>query len=661
MHNVVQQSLLAIILFTLLLLQGCDTMIKPEQPSQVSQADATLQERISALLAADDYAGAAQLLESHAQYSEPTRRDVLLLQAAEIWTRAESWQNVEAILAKLPSILPDELNLRRRMLTAELEISRHNLDLALKLMQPPIGADAPLPIRQRYHQNMAEIYRLSGNLLESARALVTLDSLLQDPAEQFANQEKLVQTLSTMTDTALSLLQPSPPGVLGGWMELVRIIKRQNEDPAGFASQIEAWRAAHPEHPVLPELLTSYLEQKHIDQSSHIAVLLPRSGVYAKVAAAVRDGFMAAWYQRPVESRPALRYYDSSNPQRIIEVYQKAVQQGAQLVVGPLNKEAVSQLQHLGNLEIPVLALNQVDQGGFITQNLYQFALAPEDEAEQIAERAWLDGHTAALALTSNDDWGRRIYQSFRERWESLGGKILEHQVYSPNGNDFSLPIRHLLNLDASDARKQDLKKIIGVSVKTEPQRRTDAQFIFLAARAQKGRQIGPQLKFYHADGLPVYATSHIYDSGANREQDKDLGQIRFVDTPWLLEEDSQSSLSRERLQRLIPDVRGSYARLYAMGIDAFNLLPHLALLHQQVGPILHGKTGNLYLDGDNRIHRQLAWAEIDDGRARITGYAPRLDQPLMGNPNRPLQGNLPVKVRAPLAPTAIPLPATSR
>jgi hypothetical protein len=66
------------------------------------------------------------------------------------------------------------------------------------------------------------------------------------------------------------------------------------------------------------------------------------------------------------------------------------------------------------------------------------------------------------------------------------------------------------------------------------------------------------------------------------------------------------------------------------MGIDAFNLLPYLKPTYRQIGPILHGKTGSLYRDPFNRIHRQLAWAEIDNGVARIIGYAPRLNDSLL-------------------------------
>jgi outer membrane PBP1 activator LpoA protein len=246
-----------------------------------------------------------------------------------------------------------------------------------------------------------------------------------------------------------------------------------------------------------------------------------------------------------------------------------------------------------------------------------------------VAERAWLDGHQRALVLTPIGEWGSRIGQHFRQRYEALGGRVLEIQRYNPSENDFSTPIRLLLNTDESDVRTQSLKRLLGMQVETEARRRQDADFIFLAARPKQGRQLGPQLKFHHAGGLPIYATSHIYSGVADNERDRDLGQIRFVDTPWLLEEQQKGELSRSRLQHLMSGVKGQYARLYAMGIDSYNLLANLELL-QQPGRTFSGKSGTLYLDRHNRLHRLLAWADMAQGKASIIGYAPRMHAPML-------------------------------
>ncbi len=82
-------------------------------------------------------------------------------------------------------------------------------------------------------------------------------------------------------------------------------------------------------------------------------------------------------------------------------------------------------------------------------------------------------------------------------------------------------------------------------------------------------------------------------------------------------------------MQRLMPGVRGQYARLYAMGIDSYNLLANLKLLQEQPGRTFSGKSGTLYLDTHNRLHRLLAWADMQRGSASIIGYAPRMELPV--------------------------------
>jgi outer membrane PBP1 activator LpoA protein len=624
-----------LLILLILILQGCAT-IKPDR-----QADSSLSRQARAsvdlLLAEESYLAAASLLETLAQQSESPLREQLYLEAAETWLKAKDAEKGSSLLANFESALQDQpgFAFRIRMLKTEIAILRGDIDQALDLMEPAPGEETPVPLRLRYHANMAEIFRLSGNLLESGRELNVMDMLLLDEEiERLKVQELLIQTLSSMTDSALMLLQPPPPSHMSGWMELARIARQQITQPSDLAAALAEWRQRFPDHPAMQELLAGLMQQQGLTSSDHIAILLPRSGPYKNVAAAVRDGFMAAWYQQPLEYRPHLRFYDSSNPQDILRTYQQAVLQGAKMVVGPLNKQGVSMLLQLESMQQPVLALNQIDGEIFNPHpNLFQFGLAPEDEAEQIAERAWLEGHQRALLLTPTGNWGDRIAEHFRQRWISLGGTVLEQRQYNPKENDFSYPIKQLLNVDESRARIKALEQLLGTKLESDNRRRMDADFIFLAARPQKGRQLRPQLRFHHAGNLPIYTTSHIYSGIEDNDKDRDLGDIRFVDTPWLLENETQSALSRQNLQRLMPGIKGQYARLYAMGIDSYNLLSLLEQFQKQPGRTLSGKTGTLYLDRGNRLHRLLAWADMEKGSAKISGYAPRMQTPYATQP----------------------------
>lgn len=85
------------------------------------------------------------------------------------------------------------------------------------------------------------------------------------------------------------------------------------------------------------------------------------SGPYAIPAKAIRDGLMSAWYNDTSENRPRVKFYDSSNADQIWPLLNRVADEGADMVIGPLSKQAVLQLARAGSLPLPVLALNQVN------------------------------------------------------------------------------------------------------------------------------------------------------------------------------------------------------------------------------------------------------------------------------------------------------------
>ncbi|MET0086069.1 MAG: penicillin-binding protein activator [Sedimenticola sp.] len=601
------------------------TVIKEPESKPAHEAEL---EQATALEQAGAYAEAAILLETTATAMQPPQQQAALLRAVDNYLKAGDNDNANRLLATIDTHRLPGLDFHRRLLIAEFALGRNRPDEALSYLTDPPAEETAPELVIRYHQLRAEGFRLSGNILESARELGDLDLIISDQEARLDNQLAILQTLATLTDTALDLLQPSPPGIQGGWMELARIIKSHSTRAGALQPLLEGWRERFPSHPAMPELLGGYFEQLKAQylRPSHLAILLPTSGPYGDAAAALRDGFMAAYYQDSPENRPGLVFYDTSNSADTWPLYRQAVDAGADMIIGPLSKNSVDQLAHAGELDIPVLALNQVPPTVTPPGDLYQFALSPEDEARQVAEKAWLDGHTKAVILTPRGNWGDRIFNAFANRWERLGGLIAEHQSYDSKAHDFSQPIRSMLNIDESYARKKALQRLLGKKLEFEPRRRQDTDFIFLAAKSQKARQLRPQLQFHYAGELPVYTTSHIYSGKRNVKEDQDLEGLMFPDIPWLLVSEGNDPLSRQNLGEILPRSQHSYRRLYAMGMDSYRLLPHLARLQNSSNEMLDGKTGNLYLDDVNHVRRQLVWAEMRAGMPRVIGYAPRME-----------------------------------
>lgn len=353
-----------------------------------------------------------------------------------------------------------------------------------------------------------------------------------------------------------------------------------------------------------------------------VAVLLPRSGELAGAAAALRDGFLAAYYSASPSGRPQVSFYDTSNAGEAPRLYQEAVANGADLVVGPLQKEGVAALMRVHPLPVPVLALNRVEDSSGGSDILFMYALAPEDEAAEVADRAWADGHKVALILKPEDGWGERVQRSFSERWSALGGVVAASQGYDPNAHEYAEAIGQLLRLKQSQERHDRMQTTLGRQIEFQPRRRQDAGFIFLIAQNQRAQELWPQLQFAQAGDLPVYATSSVYSGALDNRSDTELAGILFPDLPWLLRDDPQDPLSRSALAPSLPEVKGPYARLFAMGMDSYELAVRLGQIARQPGSTVAGRTGTLSLDAERRINRRLLWARMSDSGPRVVGPA---------------------------------------
>ncbi|PKM11062.1 MAG: LppC family lipoprotein [Gammaproteobacteria bacterium HGW-Gammaproteobacteria-3] len=498
---------------------------------------------------------------------------------------------------------------------AQIDLSFGEAERALSRLhgvQPELLNSADLI---QYHQARAFAYSLTGEPLKSAIARIALEPLLSSTQQQ-ENHTAIIETLNLMPLSELEQNRPQSPTVLSGWIALVRILKLKNKDPALANDALFDWRLTYPQHPANPVELERYLTQTHpvFKQPAAIAVLLPESGTYAGVGNAIREGIKAASKQDHKPDKPVLRFYDSESAP-LAALYQQAVAEGAELVIGPLSKPDLQSLADNVNFNIPVLALNHIPE--LNKANLYQFGLSPADDAEQIARKARLDSHRQALMLLPDTDLGARSGDYINDYWTRGGGTVLETQIYDPGQTDFSGELKKLLNLDESERRYHQLRRLIP-DIHYVPRRRQDADVIFLNAYETAARSINPQLKFYRAGSIPVYATPQVYSGLPNSALDADLDAITFCDLPWLFTSVYPGALSLAALQETWAQFPAIYLRLIALGLDAYGVVAHLDTLSEQS---YSGATGKLLLTGTYRIKRNLVCAKFTEGIPHVIGF----------------------------------------
>lgn len=583
-------------------------------PDLASQAESARQR--------GDLGGAAELFERAAATATSPERERLLLTAAELRYGQGEIIQAQTLLSQVPAALPAPLAFRRRLLETRLLLATGYPDQAAERLQA-LGAP-PQELRQVWLRTRAEVLAAAGQWLAAAQSRAELDGLLDNPEARLSNRQALWSLLSEVPMEVLRAYMPPPPDDFGGWLELAFLVRSYRLDLGQLTAAVRQWNDRYPGHPaaetVVPELLTRY--QETLRAPERLALLLPVSGPLAGPARAILDGFMAAYYAAEGD-RPSVQVYDvGSDGRYAVAAYQEAINAGADFVVGPLTKESLLQLTATSSLQVPVLALNTLPEGQTPPSGLFQFGLAPEDEAVAAADYAASRGHRRALVLVPEGDWGLRVAEAFAEAFSASGGEVLEVAAYDARSADFSDPIQAALNLDASGRRARQLRSVLRLSMEFEPRRREDVDVIFVGAYPREARLIRPQLKFFHAIDVPVIATSHAY-GGKTDNADQDLDGVSFVDMPWILRPNPDEPASRARLAEQRP-AAAQLPRLYALGIDAYRLIPYLETMRRFPGESVDGVSGVLSLDPQGRVHRQLFAGSFVNGAASTRGQPER-------------------------------------
>lgn len=490
-------------------------------------------------------------------------------------------------------------------------------DDALAILDPMSNSAIPQTTRLRVEALRADAFFQKRDPVRAVELMRQRETWLDSPSSVQRNRERLwrglqVSDAQVLRQAAEDSLDPE----VKAWLTLGSLAASTGQQGVAWNNGVARWRDANSDHPAITilgdlpdggDLLLDYPRQ--------IALLLPLSGPTARVGEAVQNGFIGAYFATAagLDDRQNIRVYDVNAEGGASAAYAAAVAEGAEFVVGPLLKKDVVELANDILVPVPVLTLNYLPETSLAPPGLYQFALAPEDEAMSAAVRAIGEGHTRAVALVPNNDWGRRLMTAFTTEFEGLGGSVLDYRSYTPGKQDFSPEIEDLMGLSGSVRRYQRLRANLGGPLQFDPRRRQDAEFIFMAADASAGRLLKSQLKFHYSGDLQVYSTSSI--NALDGRSNSDLNGVRFADTPWLIDPPTWIESLPSMYAEYWPDQR-RLGRLHAMGYDAYNLIAEIFAARGGSMNELRGATGTLFLDSEGKVRRKLAWAEFRGGEA---------------------------------------------
>jgi len=585
---------------------GTDTTWKAEQDT-TSSAEAAF--------ARGQYELAGSNWQKQALEASAGEASSLRIRAADAW-----------LLAGKPGMAQDQLRWIDREFLSRQDQSRLNLvlaDLALRNGRPDEAEillrqareSMPTSSRKRYdglYARMLQQISSPGSKNIGQAAKISDGMRFYDPAAAV----DLVRSLENVSTSELTIRAENPRGErqLTGWLDLTRIIRAYLVAPEGVDRAVSEWKVRHPYHLLTEQqALDTWLRYRQLFVPPRkIAVLLPQSGGLKAAGEAIRDGVMSAYLNNPGGAE-ILFFTTGDDEQSAIAAYFNALDAGADLMIGPLRRESVEAMLNLAGMSTPLLALNDLPDGFTAPPGLAgqvsAISLSQDEEARAIARHAAESGLVNAMLLAPEDAWGERMAYAIESEFLQEDRQILAAARYLPAQNDHSSDLERLLKIDESKARKQQLQNTLQMTLEFEPVRRQDIDVIFLAANASQARLLRPQLKFHDAGDVPVYATGRIYSGQPNPARNQDLNGLRFPATPWELAHPRKSDIPSLASIR-----KGTLANLFALGQDAWNILPWLGLLKKDPDFVFPGQSGNYRSANNDTLQREPAWAEISRG-----------------------------------------------
>ena len=571
---------------------------------------------------------ATQYLKIAENSKDPIKKNNLLLISAELLIEAHNPLWAEKILTEVnTTILNSTQYATLQILLAKINLIQKNFNHAKELLSS-VGTYQELDrdIYKKLHSTKIDIFLQSGEMLEAIQEEINLENFLTTPQEIAENQKNIWNNLQQLTPHSLEIAnQGSFNNKMQGWISIAIITKRYDADQAELSKALLQWQQNFPNHPAniilnLPKnpIAEHGYESTSIPNSTRlnkIALLLPISGPHKQSALAIKNGFLAALYNKKSETKKPKIIVLDTNEQSITNVYKQAINIGADFIVGPLIKKELESLVRSTQLSVPVLALNTLQESYSHSNVLFQFGLPPETESIAITEKAWENHHKNALLIAQNNELGKRMLQSITKNWHDKGGHII-HVVQINSKTDLNKTLRIALGIEDSDNRAKDLTSL-GLKFNFEPRRRQDIDCIFLVTNAENARQIKPLLNFYYAGKIPIYAASNIY-TGIKNPLDRDLDHIQFCDMPWMLDNSIHNRLIYQSIKNLWGKNFAQYSRLYALGVDAYKISNQMQQLLTMPEIGISGMTGILRIDPKNVISRKLMWGTFENGAAIV-------------------------------------------
>ena len=614
-----------------ILLSGCAALPNPQEvqskdepkPAPETQARTNNQGAVTSApvirdLARAEPATSAWTFLERALDAKDSQAQLLFLASAQRFLQTTRLEQAEVVLNRAqfqsaePWIVRQHTLMRAALALAERDLSKTQRLLA-RAENAELDNSQWLLLNDLKLQNLfaeekhVEALSLINRLSLNNRTASDVDILLH----------RVFNALSILSVDQLGLLKQQPDMTRDNiaWIDLAQVSSDAAWKLEALGRDLDSWSAEYPGHRATAIATALRPALCGSPSPASIALLLPMTSPFSKAAAAFHDGFMHLHDGDRPASRPLVSLYDfGEDSDTIGDVYRTAIEAGADLVIGPLGRDAVSNLMAHSTLTVPPLLL-----GSDNTQkapNAFSVDLSRRSEAQSLVAHARSRGLKHALVLYTLTKATKAAADAATQAGQDQGGVITDNVIVDSTRSDFSEMISRMLGLSQAEEQTKILQSVLtdALPVTILPRIRQDLDVIFLFVDQNTARLLKPQIDFHHAGKLPIYSQNTVFTGTPDPVNDLDLEGILFSDMPWFVRRTGRFERSAETLTGTARYQGSGIDRLFALGMDAYRLGCQIPKSRANSAWRYAGASGTFSLQEDGIIRRQPDWVIFRQG-----------------------------------------------
>lgn len=392
----------------------------------------------------------------------------------------------------------------------------------------------------------------------------------------------------------------------------------------------------------LPTQISRYLSLASTQEGNQgkTAVLLPLSGRLASQGNAIKQGVLAAYFERVKSLAPSandtsglsIEFLDTGSLNNMNDDINAEYLSQFETIIGPLLKSHVEELATFSLDNQKKVLLNQAQVVLNDEQSVHTFyALSPEQEAQQLAKLMRDSNIQFPVLIQDNSNVAKRMQVAFEQAWLNMptvassnpplqtqtNNEQTKRSVQVINYTDnksMRIGITAALDVLQSQRRIAQLNNLSNETVLSVTRNRRDVDAFVVFAKPDDVELINPiiesSISLFTGQQIPVFATSYSYDHKQNKNTQRDLRNLIFIDMPWLLPAGREQALSMQ-VDSLFNQPPSAFLRLFAFGYDALLISDNMAQLSTFKHMHVSGLTGTLSILDNDELNRELSSLSI--------------------------------------------------